>query len=113
MPPQVTKRPASAAKLMIGTVLNGDPVVSRLISTTASAIDDLQAKQAPSAIVVRDLAVGVNRINHGLGRRARLAHVTPTVADATFAWAFSVDNDSQAIITVVGVRQPGAIIKLE
>ena len=113
MPPQVTKRPASAAKLMIGTVLNGDPVVSRLISTTASAIDDLQAKQATSVIVKVDLVVGANRINHGLGRRARLAQVTPTVADATYAWAFSTDNDSQVIVTVIGVPQPSAVVEIK
>jgi len=113
MPAAPTKRPASAAKLMIGTIVNGDPVASRLISTAASGIADLQAKQAPSAVIVHDLVVGANRINHGLGRRARLAHVVPTVADATFAWAFGVDNDTQAIITVVGVPQPGAIVEIK
>ncbi len=69
-------------------------------------------RTAPRTQMTVDLVVGVNRIAHRLGRRAMGANVTPTVADATFAWSFAPDGDKFAIITVVGVDQPAAPLEV-
>lgn len=107
-------RPRVVPRLLAPTLLGTDPMVtSRLLSQTASAVQQQGSQTSNSIIVVQDLAVGVNRINHGLGRRARAAHVTPTVADATFAWGFTTDNDTQIILTVAGVPQPNAAIEIK
>ena len=58
------------------------------------------------------LVVGANRVNHGLSGPARGCTVTPTVADATFAWSFAADGAKQAVITVVGVPQPNATVEV-
>jgi hypothetical protein len=58
-----------------------------------------------------DLVVGANRITTRLGRKATGCTLTPTVPDATFAWAFAADGDQFAIITVVGVDQPACPIE--
>lgn len=63
-------------------------------------------------IIAVSLVVGANRINHGLSGTARGCNVTPTVADATFAWSFAADGDKAAVITVVGVAQPKAVIEV-
>jgi len=63
-------------------------------------------------ILVVDLVVGANRINHGLSAAARGATLTPTVADASFAWSFAASGDKQVVITVVGVNQPKAIVEV-
>lgn len=66
---------------------------------------------APRSTVVVDLEVGVNRVNTLLGRRAIGCTLTPTVADATFAWAFAAVGDYAGEITVIGVAQPGAAVE--
>lgn len=81
------------------------------------ANDQIAAVISATPIVERrtlsiDLVVGANRINHGLSGAARGCTVTPTVADATFAWSFAADGDKAAIITVVGVAQPKAVIEV-
>lgn len=63
-------------------------------------------------VLTVNLVVGENRVNHGLGARARGVTVCPTVADATFAWSCAVNDDRQVVITVVGVAQPGATIEV-
>lgn len=95
-----------------------DQVVAFATNTpdsTQRAVDQLQQAagklSAPRSVRVVDLIVGANRINHGLGRKAQGATVAPTVADATFAWSFAPDGDRVAIITVVGVAQPGATVE--
>jgi hypothetical protein len=57
------------------------------------------------------LVVGSNRIVHNLGRKPIGATITPTVADASFAWALGSSDDRIAIITIVGVAQPKATIE--
>ncbi len=63
------------------------------------------------SVVVVDLAIGDNRVIHNLGRPPKGANVTPTVADASFAWALAEATDTVAIITVVGVDQPDASVE--
>lgn len=106
-------RPAPRPQLHTGTLIDADPnKVSRLLSDLGSSHEQLAATVAPRVTLTVSLVVGTNRVSHGLGRRARGATVTPTVADATFAWAFATDNITQAIITVVGVPQPNATIEV-
>jgi hypothetical protein len=51
-------------------------------------------------------------INHGLGRKPVGATVTPTVADATWAWSLKAGaTSSQMTLTCVGVAQPGAAVE--
>ncbi len=87
-------------------------------SDAADRMNDALVAQVNTAtvsersIIVMDLAVGANTVNHGLGAAARGCNVTPTVADATYAWSFAVSGQRQAIITVVGVAQPGATLEI-
>lgn len=60
---------------------------------------------------VIDLVVGVNRVTTGLGRKAKGCHLSPTVADASFAWSFATDGDRQVLITVIGVAQPACPVE--
>lgn len=104
MPPQ------SAAQIPNTNL--ADPTISR-------AMDDVR-KAAQTAldrrtfeIVPIDLVVGVNVVQHNLGRAPQHINVKPTVADAAFAWAEHTDNphpDRQVLIDVVGVAQPGASV---
>lgn len=83
--------------------------------TTERAIAELRKPQrAGQDVVTADLKVGTNAVQHSLGRAPRFVSVSPTVADATFAWARSAQPnphpDRQVLIDVVGVAQPGATI---
>lgn len=71
---------------------------------------DQAARQAlrPWANQTVNLVVGDNRVIHGLGIVPHGCILTPTAADATFAWAMTSRDDKQAVITVVGVAQTGA-----
>lgn len=58
-----------------------------------------------------DLKSGANVINHGLGRKPRGITVTPTVLDASWAYALTSADDRQATITCTGADQPGAFVE--
>ena len=60
---------------------------------------------------VVSLAIGANVMNHNLGRKPSSVAITPTVADATWAWALTAADAGQATITCVGVAQPGAFVE--
>lgn len=64
------------------------------------------------AMLVVDLVVGATTIVHQLGRKPTGATVTPTVANATWAWALTLSTKTQAVITCVGVAQPGATVEV-
>lgn len=110
MPAKVTPRPPVRAQLQTGTQLNGDPTTSRLLSDLGTAIQAIPVRDR--VVVVVSLAVGANKVNHGLGRRARGMTLTPTVADATFAWAMTAADDKQVTVTVVNVAQPNAALEI-
>ena len=57
------------------------------------------------------LVVGTNRIVHQLGRKPRGCTVTPTVVDASFAWALTSADERIAVITVAGIEQPNAEVE--
>lgn len=86
-----------------------DVATDRALRALAAAIS-----QRPSIEPVPvDLVVGQNIVRHNLGRTPRYVQVSPTVADATFGWAWiktSPHADRQVRIDVVGVDQPGAVV---
>lgn len=90
-----------------------DAKTSRALDELGQAVGKMQ-ERAGVAMLAQDLAVGTNTVVHGLGRSPRFVAVTPTVADASFAWALNTsDNphpDRQVLIDVIGVAQPGALI---
>lgn len=75
------------------------------------AIYDLQSRSEKYGFSA-DLVVGTNRLSHGLGHGVHGATLTPTVADATFAWELTSSDDKQVVITVVGVDQPKAWVEV-
>lgn len=112
MPAKVVKRPPAAQGLVgiqmpAGTT---DPAVDRFFGEQTAAIQRLEARLTRS-LFRTDLAVGANRVIHRLGRPPIGCTVTPTVADATFAWAMTEADDRVAVIVVVGVAQPNAGIE--
>lgn len=113
MAASVVKRPAVVVRVTAPTLLGDDPALGRVVGQAVAAVGHLNDQASNTALVIVNLAVGMNRINHGLGRRARAAQVTPTAADASFAWGFTTDNDTQAIITVVGVPQANAAVEIK
>ena len=106
-------RPQQRSQLQTGTLIDGDPAkVSRHLSDLATAVSAVQSKVTDRTQATVNLVVGDNLVNHGLGRAVRGATITPSVADASFAWALKSSTATQATITVVGVDQPGAFVEL-
>jgi len=103
-----TPRTGMLQRTLVGT----DPATSQAHSVLVDAVTRMEQQLPSRAVAVVDLAAGATTINHGLGRRPRGASVTPTVADATFAWAMTSANEKQAVITCVGTTQPGATVEL-
>lgn len=88
-----------------------DSTTQRVLDVVVTAVQDLQTERKRQPIVV-DLVVGDNRVATNLGRRAQGMSLTPTVADAMFAWSFSIDNDTEVIVTVIGTAQPACPIEV-
>ena len=86
--------------------------VPRSLGKLASALIELQGRTQDRRILTLDLAVGANRINHKLGRVPSGVNITPTAADATWAWALTSKNARQLVITTVGVAQTGATVEI-
>lgn len=106
-------RPKQRQQLQTGTLVNADPAaVSRALGDLATAQQATDRRVIDRVRVTVDLVLGANRVSHGLGRPALHATVAPTVADAAFAWALTGGDAKQAVITVVGVPQPGASVEV-
>lgn len=103
MPARVVARPQTRTQLQTGTQMAGDPATSRLLSDLGAAVQSIPVRDRVPVVV--DLVVGDNKVNHGLGRPARGMTLTPTKADATFAWAMTASDERQATVTVVGTGQ--------
>lgn len=86
----------------------GDAVVRQIAQSAQRAADQLQDRAQMTA----SLVVGDTTINHTLGRTPTGATVTPTVANATWSWAFKSGTPTQIILTCVGVAQPNAVIEV-
>lgn len=87
---------------------SGDPQIRQAIQGAQRAADQLRDR----AVIAVDLVVGDNVITHGLGKRPSGATVTPTVADATWAWALKTATTGQLTLTCVGIAQPGATVEV-
>lgn len=104
---------APIAKRQLAQTQIADPTVNRVLDGMRSAIVDVQSTSSVFDTTA-DLVVGVNAVKHSLGRAVKAVVLTPTVADATFAWAIVTNNphpDRQVLINVIGVGQPGALLR--
>lgn len=90
-----------------------NPSVDRAISDMAGVVARLDSNQVTRVRLVLDLVVGANRVAHKLGKVPSHCLVTPTVADAGFAYALTAADKTIATITVIGVDQPGAGVIFE
>lgn len=85
-----------------------DPATARALSDLETALDRVDLDNRERIMDVT-LTVGVNRIEHGLGRAPSFVDLCPlSVADATFAWRFVDDGSNpnpraQVWIETVGV----------
>ncbi len=112
MPARKVIAPRPITHVQVPTV--EDPSTALAVEALASAVQALQSV-SNRAVVVADLVVGTNRIEHGLGRAARGYNVVPTTADAAFAHAIDLTNprpDLEVWVTVVGVSQDAAIVEI-
>lgn len=106
-------RPKARPRLVIGTLGELDPqTASRLLSNLGDAHQQLAAQVSPRESHIVDLAIGATVVNHGLGRKPSGAHVSPTVANATWSSAMTSATDKQVTITTVGVAQPKATVEV-
>lgn len=105
MPTAKPQRPVARARQV--APVSDDFTQRQIVQAAQRSADQVRDR---SRITV-DLAVGPNVINHKLGRKPAGATVTPSVADAVWAWAFSSPTTTQMTITCVGVAQPGALVE--
>lgn len=107
MPAKLVARPKTRPQLQTGTAVGADPAtMSRLLGDLATAVQRTESTAKDRTRITVDLAVGANHVNHGLGRPAIGVTLTPTVADASFAWAMTASDSQQITVTVIGVPQP-------
>lgn len=108
------QRPRALAK--VAPPEGSDPdVLERAVQDLERDLGDVQdARVLTSQVIVANLVVGVNKINHGLGRAPVFATVVPTVADSTWSWAWlrttATNPKSQVWIECLGIDQTGATI---
>ena len=108
-----TQRPRPRQQLQTGTLMTADPAaVSRHLSDLATAQQATDRRVVDRNQITVTLPVGATRINHGLGRKAQGCSVTPSVADATWAWAMTAADDKTITLTTVGVAQPNARVEV-
>ncbi len=84
------------------------------LKLVGQAVAKLQRARA-RVVVTFDLAIGTNRIGHGLGRAATGYTLTPTVASAAFAHCINetaTNPDLEIWIDVIGAAQPRARIEV-
>ena len=89
-----------------------DSATARGMAAIEEAVNRLD-RADERQVLTADLRIGTNEIAHQLGRVARGCTLVPTVADASFAWAWVAPGAKQdrIFVTVIGAAQPGA--KLE
>lgn len=115
MPTAKPRRPAAVRRFNRPEV--PDPTTERALRNIETALDPvMDSPLASLQLITADLVVGVNKIAHGLGRAPRNVRVTPTTADASWAWAWTTAGNAlpqrQVWITTVGVAQAGATIEV-
>lgn len=88
-----------------------DPETGRAIGQLVDSVRELDGRAGDRSVVVADLVVGLNRINHRLGRPPDGFCVTRTVASAAYSDALIERDARQVVIEVIGTDQPGARIE--
>ena len=107
-----TKPQRVLTKPRITTPTIATPTVGRAIGDTTDAVRQVSNRLKDRTDLTVSLAIGDNRIAHGLGRKPRGYTITPSVADATFAHALKAADDKVLTITVVGAAQPNAVVEV-
>lgn len=115
MPTEKPRAPVASRRFTRPSV--EDPTTERAFLALETDLEPLyDSPLAGARVFTADLVVGVNRLNHGLGRIPRNVHVTPTTADATWSWAWTTSGNNQPErqiwITTTGVAQAGAVIEV-
>jgi hypothetical protein len=64
-----------------------DVATDRVIDALKERVRVLEQRTPTRQTIRVDLALGINTVEHGLGRPVAGVHVTPTEASAGFAWA--------------------------
>lgn len=109
MPAAKPTRPATRPRQ---TMPIGETVDAFTVRGIAQAAQRAADQLRDRSVLVVDLVVGDNVINHGLGRAPTGVNVTPTVAD--FSWAYAMKSPTETTVNVfcIGVPQPGAAIEV-
>lgn len=111
MPVSIQKRPPTSAASVKITLVGGDDGVNQAQSRLSAGVQQLESAQRPRSKATATLTAGANTVTHGLGRVPTSCHVTPTTADATFAYALTSADEKQAVITTVGGTQTNAVLE--
>jgi hypothetical protein len=94
----------------------GDTPTNRALEAMAEQIRVLEARTPIRVTRLVDLAVGINKINHGLGRPVVGVSITPTEASAGFAWclitAGNTQPERQVWIEVQGIPMSQAPVEV-
>lgn len=113
MPVRVPVRPRTRAALAPPRA--ADATTARALTAVAEHVQRMdRGGVLDRRVLTADLAIGANKIPHGLARRPRGYTITPTVADAAFAHALDAGASDASWITinVTGAAQPGATIEV-
>lgn len=111
MPAAIQKRPPPSTAMVKTTIVGGDSGVNQAQSRLIAGVDQLEGAHQERSKATATLTAGANTVTHGLGRTPTACHVTPTTADATFAYALTSADDKQAVITTVGGTQTDAVLE--
>ena len=109
---RAAQRPAP--RRTMGAVQVDDPQVARALDEVTGAVQKLEATRS-RVVVAQDLAIGLNKVRHGLGRAAAGYTLVATVADAAFAHAIDDTNprpELEVWINVSGAAQPRARVEV-
>jgi hypothetical protein len=109
-PPRPPPRPLAAPDAPRAV----DPATDRVVDALKERVRVLEQRTPLRQTITVDLALGVNQIDHGLGRAPVGASVTPTVASAAFGWAMVTSSNPERTvwIEVVGIPMPGAALEV-
>jgi hypothetical protein len=110
------KPPSPQRNTMLATkfgveVEEQDPAHSQAHDRQTAAISELERIRAVRSTIAATLKAGANVVNHGLGRTPKGCNVTPTTADATFAYALTAADGRTATITTVGGTQTNCTVE--
>lgn len=109
---RAVQRPATRGAL--GGVQVDDPQVARALDEVTAAIQKLESARS-RVVVAQDLAIGLNKVRHGLGRAASGYTLVATALDAAFAHSIDDTNprpELEVWINVSGAAQPRARLEI-